>query len=264
MSVAPPRADAASVVTAHVSRAGGKRVSARRAASQKTSSGCLRAAKARGRRPTKPPCTTAASRATPRRTTPKKTRALPSRSTAQTLTSPTVEPAEPRAAAIARVLSTPCQNTALTPEPSNLPLVRGAVLCLVNTVRAQNGRAPLQPNADLEAAAESHGREMIAVDYFDHISPSGITPVDRVRQSGYIPNSEVGYVVGENLAWGTLTLSTPAAIVEAWVASPEHLANILETKYQDTGIDVRPEVPLSLAEGVEGGLYTQEFGVIVH
>ena len=189
---------------------------------------------------------------------------LGSRSTGQTSTSPTAETTEPQAAAIARVLSTPCPNAGLTPEPSNLSLVRTAVLCLVNTVRAQNGRAPLQPNVDLEAAAESHGKEMIAVDYFDHISPSGVTPVDRVRQTGYIPNSEVGYVIGENLAWGTLMLSTPAAIVEAWVASPEHLANILEAKYQDTGIDVRPEVPQALAEGVQGGLYTQEFGVIVH
>jgi uncharacterized protein YkwD len=70
-------------------------------------------------------------------------------------------------------------------------------------------------------------------------------------------------VVGENLAWGTLSLSTPEAIVNAWLASPEHLANILEAKYRETGIDVQPEVPQKLAEGVEGGLYTQEFGVIV-
>ncbi len=167
-------------------------------------------------------------------------------------------------AAIAKVLATPCQNTDLTPEASNLPLVRAAVLCLINTERAQNGRAPLQPNAQLEAAAASHGQEMIADDYFDHVSPSGETPVERVRQTGYIPSSEVGYVIGENLAWGTLSLSTPEAIVKAWIASPEHLANILEAKYEETGIDVEPEVPSSLAEGVQGALYTQEFGVIIH
>lgn len=171
--------------------------------------------------------------------------------------------ASAQSASIAEVLATPCQNTSLTPTPANLPIVRAAVLCLINTERAQHGEPPLQANRRLEAAAESHGREMLAVDYFDHVSPSGITPVDRVREAGYIPNSEVGYVVGENLAWGTLSLSTPEAIVNAWIASPEHLANILESKYRDTGIDVRPEVPKSLSEGVEGGLYTQEFGVIV-
>jgi uncharacterized protein YkwD len=173
------------------------------------------------------------------------------------------EAAASHAATIANVLATPCQNTQLTPEPANLALVRAAVLCLINTERAQNGREPLKPDSRLEAAAQSHGKEMIALNYFDHIAPSGETPVERIRATGYIPSSEVGYVLGENLAWGTLTLSTPEAIVKAWIASPEHLANILEGKYVDTGIDVEPEVPSSLAEGVQGALYTQEFGVIV-
>ena len=161
------------------------------------------------------------------------------------------------------MLATPCQNTQLNPEAGNLALVRAAVLCLINTERAQNGREPLSPDPRLEQAAESHGKEMLSLDYFDHVSPSGLTPVQRIRTTGYIPSSEVGYVIGENLAWGTLTLATPQAIVSAWIASPEHLANILEGKYRDTGIDVEPEVPQQLAEGVAGALYTQEFGVIV-
>jgi uncharacterized protein YkwD len=165
---------------------------------------------------------------------------------------------------IAKVLATPCQNAGLIPEPGNLPLARAAVLCLINTERAQHGVDPLKANAQLERAAESHGREMISLDYFNHVSPSGLTPVGRIRPTGYIPNSEDGYVIGENLAWGTLTLATPQAIVSAWIASPEHLANILESKYRDTGIDVEPEVPTELAEGAPGALYTQEFGVIVH
>jgi uncharacterized protein YkwD len=173
------------------------------------------------------------------------------------------EAAAVQAASIAQVLATPCQNTNLTPTPANLALVRASVLCLINTERAQHGEAPLLANRQLEAAAESHGKEMLALDYFDHVSPSGETPVDRVRETGYFPSTEAGYIVGENLAWGTLTLSTPEAIVNAWIASPEHLANILESKYRETGIDIEPEVPQKLAEGVEGGLYTQEFGVIV-
>jgi uncharacterized protein YkwD len=168
-----------------------------------------------------------------------------------------------QAASIAQVLATPCQNTDLTPNTANLPLARAAVLCLINTERAQHGEEPLQSDSRLEAAANGHGKEMLAVDYFNHVSPSGVTPVDRVREAGYFPSAEVGYVVGENLAWGTLSLSTPEAIVKAWIASPEHLANILEAKYRDTGIDVEPGVPQELAEGVEGALYTQEFGVIV-
>jgi uncharacterized protein YkwD len=169
-----------------------------------------------------------------------------------------------REATIAAVLVTPCQNTELTPEPANLELVRKAVLCLINKRRAASGEMPLKRNARLEQAAEAHGREMITVDYFQHVSPTGETPVERIRASGYIPGPAVGYVVGENLAWGTLNLATPQAIVTAWIASPRHLANILERQYRDTGIAVEPQVPEALAEGQPGALYTQEFGVIIH
>jgi uncharacterized protein YkwD len=180
------------------------------------------------------------------------------------VTTPASEAPASAAGVIAKVLATPCQNTQLIPEAANLALVRAAVLCLINTERAQNGKSPLSTDPRLEHAAEAHGKEMLSLDYFNHVAPSGLTPVARIRGTGYIPNSEVGYVIGENLAWGTLTLATPQAIVNAWIASPEHLANILEGKYRETGIDVEPEVPEQLSEGVAGALYTQEFGVIVH
>jgi uncharacterized protein YkwD len=168
-----------------------------------------------------------------------------------------------RAAAIARALATPCENTQLTPEPANLETARAAVLCLINRQRALGGEAPLNADPRLQAAAQSHADEMIADDYFAHVSPSGVTPVERIRATGYIPGPEFGYVIGENLAWGTLTLSTPQAIVEAWMNSPDHRANILEGRYVDTGIGIAPSVPASLSGGSPGGTYAQEFGTIV-
>jgi uncharacterized protein YkwD len=167
------------------------------------------------------------------------------------------------AATIAAVLATSCQNTELTPEPGNIGLVRGAVLCLINRKRAENGDAPLKTNPELEQAAEGHCEELIADDYFAHVSPSGETPVDRIRDTGYIPSPSDGYVIGENLAWGTYQLSTPASIVAAWIASPGHLANILESQYTETGIGITPSVPSSLAAGAPGATYAQEFGVII-
>jgi uncharacterized protein YkwD len=164
---------------------------------------------------------------------------------------------------LASVLATPCQNTQLTPEPADLEQVRAAVLCLINRERAENGETPLVRNSRLEQAAESHGSEMISLDYFQHVSPSGETPVERVRGTGYIPNPQVGYVIGENLAWGTLSLATPQAVVEAWIASPKHLANILEGQYRETGIGVTPQVPAALSGGQAGATYSQEFGVII-
>jgi uncharacterized protein YkwD len=167
------------------------------------------------------------------------------------------------AASIAAVLATPCQNTEVTPEAENLDVVRAAVLCLVNHVRAQHGETPLAPDPHLEHAAQEHSQELVDRDYFAHVSPDGESPVDRIRKTGYIPGPSFGYVIGENLAWGTLSLSTPQSIVSAWVASPGHLANILEGQYQDTGIGVVASVPPSLGNGQEGATYSQEFGVIV-
>ena len=64
-----------------------------------------------------------------------------------------------------------------------------------------------------------------------------------MRAVGYISSSRVGYEVGENIAWGTLYLATPRAIVAAWMASPGHRANILDARYRETGIGVSPHPP---------------------
>jgi uncharacterized protein YkwD len=169
-----------------------------------------------------------------------------------------------RFAALAAVLATPCQNTELMPSAANLELIRASVLCLINKERAQNGETPLALSLQLGQAAEAHDREMISDDYFEHVSPAGVTPVDRIRSTGFIPAGNVGYVIGENLAWGTLGLATPQAIANAWIASPGHLANILEAQYTETGIGVVAQVPPSLSGGAAGATYTQEFGVIIH
>ena len=168
------------------------------------------------------------------------------------------------AASIAVVLATPCQNTTLTPEQANLGLVRAATLCLINQERARRGEQPLRLDGALEQAAQGHSEEMVSEDYFAHVSPEGETPVQRLQAAGYPINPQVGYTVGENIAWGTLYLATPQSIVAAWLASPPHLANILESAYRETGLGVTPQAPPSLAQGLQGAVYSQEFGVITH
>ncbi len=108
------------------------------------------------------------------------------------------------ASTIASVLATPCENTELRPESGNLQAIDAATLCLVNQERARNGELSLTANARLKRAAQEHSEEMVSDDYFAHVSPSGLTPVERVRATGYIPGPEVGYTLGENIAWGTL------------------------------------------------------------
>jgi uncharacterized protein YkwD len=201
----------------------------------------------------------------PRVRTPKATRQRVTRTRETTPpASKKIDAAAQTAATLATVLATPCQNTQITPEAANIALAREAVLCLVNRERAEHSLAPLKANAQLEAAAEDHNAEMLEVDYFAHVAPDGETPVQRIQKTGYIASESDGYVIGENLAWGTYSLATPQAIVEAWIASPGHLANILEARYTETGIGITPAVPQSLGEGNPGATYAQEFGVLIH
>jgi len=156
-----------------------------------------------------------------------------------------------------------CAHAGLVPTRHNLNLIRAATLCLVNRERAAHGERPLRPNARLRRAAQAHTVSMAFGDYFEHIGPRGQTPLTRIRHAGYISSSRIGYEVGENIAWGTLVLATPRAIVAAWMASPGHRANILDRHYRETGIGVSPHPPRSLAHGQPGAIYTQDFGVII-
>jgi uncharacterized protein YkwD len=156
-----------------------------------------------------------------------------------------------------------CPGASLTPNEENIETIRTATLCLVNRERAENGESALQPNAQLQKAAQGHTESMVDQDYFEHVSPSGDTPLGRMIAAGYIYSSQVGYEVGENIGWGTLWLATPDAIVAAWMASPGHRANILDIHFHDTAIGVSPHAPASLAHGQAGAIYTQDFGVII-
>jgi uncharacterized protein YkwD len=156
-----------------------------------------------------------------------------------------------------------CPNASLIPTAQNIESVRAATLCLVNRERTANGVNPLQSVSTLQDSAQRHTDSMAFGDYFEHNGPGGDTPASRMRASGYIYSSRVGYEIGENIGWGTLWLATPRAIVAAWMASPGHRANILDSNFHDTGIGVSAHPPESLARGQAGAVYTQDFGVII-
>lgn len=156
-----------------------------------------------------------------------------------------------------------CANAQLEPSASNLELVRAATLCLVNRERTSRGEPALRPDGDLQRAAQAHSSDMASRDYFAHESRNGDTPLARIRATGYIFSSRLGYAVGENIAWATLWLATPRAIVAGWMASPGHRANILDATFRDTGVGIAPHPLSSLAHGESGAIYTQDFGRII-
>ena len=111
-----------------------------------------------------------------------------------------------------------CANTDVMPTPANIELVRAAILCLHNQIRAQNNLPLLKDNLKLRKAATGHSSDMVDEGYFDHTSPAGETFVDRILGSGYAKNTD-GWTLGENLAWGTGDLSTANGVMNAWMNS---------------------------------------------
>jgi uncharacterized protein YkwD len=154
-----------------------------------------------------------------------------------------------------------CDDTMLVPTSANSTRVEAATLCLVNVQRARRGERALRPNADLARSSAAHSEDMVVNNYFDHVSPAGETPLERIRKSSYLP-SRSAYMIGENIALGTMQLATPTAIVTSWMKSPGHRANILNRDFRDSGIGVVARAPSQYADGQRGATYTQQFGAV--
>jgi uncharacterized protein YkwD len=161
-----------------------------------------------------------------------------------------------RAPAIAKVAQD-CADADLEPTGDNLGRIRSAILCLHNQIRAEHGLPRLRENKRLRKAGIGHSRQMVAKRFFDHTTPSGVTMVDRILRARYVREDD-GWMLGENLAWGTGSFATPRGAVQAWMESPGHRANILKRGYRDLGVGVVIGVPVS---GAAGATYTVDFGV---
>ena len=155
-----------------------------------------------------------------------------------------------------------CEGAGLQPTEADLAVVRAATLCLVNRERDSHGQGPLATNSDLQNAAQGHSESMASGAYFEHTGPGG-SFLERIRESGYLPGPNALYSVGENIAYGSLRDATPEAIVAAWMASPGHRANILNSAFREVGIGVVPRLPPSLGGGEAGAMYTEDFGVVM-
>lgn len=158
--------------------------------------------------------------------------------------------------------SSACEGAQLQPSDTNLEQVIAATLCLIDRERASAGEQPLREDAELAHAAQGHSESMSEQGYFEHVSPDGQTPVQRLRAVGYITPAAGAYEIGENIAWGSLSDATPEAIVSAWMHSPPHRANILDSSFRDSGIGISPDLPASFADGEPGAIYTQDFGAL--
>ncbi len=122
------------------------------------------------------------------------------------------------------------------------------ILVLVNEERGKENLSPLTLNPELTIAAAKKGTDMFGKNYWAHISPTGTTPWKFITDSGY------QYVyAGENLA---KSFNTSEEVVNAWVNSPTHRANIMKKEYTDIGLAIMN----GSLNGEETTLVVQEFG----
>ena len=100
------------------------------------------------------------------------------------------------------------------------------VAALVNAVRAQNGLAALTVDAKVQRAAQVRATE--TAQSFSHTRPNGSSFSTALTEAGVTYRT-----AGENIAYGQ---STPQAVVDAWMNSSGHRANILSSSYTTIGV----------------------------
>jgi uncharacterized protein YkwD len=150
-----------------------------------------------------------------------------------------------------------CPDADLEPAADNLGRIRSAILCLHNEIRSANSLPKLREHKRLRKAALGHSRDMVKAGYFEHTTPKGVTMVDRILRARYVREDQ-GWMLGENLEWGTGALATPRGALEAWMKSPGHRANILRRSFRELGVGAVLGVPVGDATGAT---YTVDFGV---
>src|SRR5918999_3601316 len=101
-----------------------------------------------------------------------------------------------------------------------------ALLNEMNRARGAHRLPALRLDLRLQRAARAHARDMLRRGYFAHADFARRILAFRAR----------GPAVGENLAWGVGSRSTPQSIVAAWLASPSHRANLLRRGFRRVGV----------------------------
>ena len=111
---------------------------------------------------------------------------------------------------------------------ASVTVFENEVIRLVNEIRAENGLKPLSANWELSRVARFKSQDMVDNRYFSHTSPTYGSPFQMIRSFGLSFRT-----AGENIAYGQ---RTPQAVVDAWMNSSGHRANILNASYTQIGV----------------------------
>ncbi|MEV5546609.1 sigma-70 family RNA polymerase sigma factor [Streptomyces sp. NPDC052309] len=127
---------------------------------------------------------------------------------------------------------TPARPEAARPSAPAAPAAGGPaaqVLAVTNTERAKAGCAPVTLDDRLGRAAQLHSEDMSAHDYFSHTGRNGSSFADRAEAQGYPSPGAENIAQGQNSA---------ASVMQAWMDSPGHRANILNCSLKTLGVGV--------------------------
>jgi uncharacterized protein YkwD len=130
-----------------------------------------------------------------------------------------------------------CRFAHRAPNEASRKHARQAVVCLVNKMRRHHGRRGLHVRGALNESGKRHSSYMRRHSCFSHQCPGERNLIGRVEATSYLPCG-CSWRLGENIARGTRTAGTPAAIVRAWMHSPPHRAEILDRRLRDVGVGV--------------------------
>ena len=123
-------------------------------------------------------------------------------------------------------------TTSSTPNPTQTSspdrTYAQQVFDLTNQQRTANGLSDLASNAELDQSAQAYAEAMATQGFFSHSGPDGSTPGTRIAATGYQASTW-----GENIAYG---YGTPAEVMNGWMNSAGHRANILGSGYKDLGV----------------------------
>ncbi|MCA9582500.1 MAG: CAP domain-containing protein [Myxococcales bacterium] len=137
--------------------------------------------------------------------------------------------------------TTHCASVAY--QDASVNAVEDEILSRVNGYRA-SGRScgsrgnfgkthALKMNAKLRCAARKHSADMQKRNYFSHTTPAGTTFSKRISNAGYAWSS-----VGENILWSGGAPPSAKTMVDAWIKSDGHCANIMSSKFTEIGVGI--------------------------
>jgi uncharacterized protein YkwD len=163
------------------------------------------------------------------------------------------------AAAVVAALAAPssaaaCAHANQNPNDISAQEAKQATLCLLNRERTSRGIRKLHDNARLDLASRRHANDMSRRNYFEHGDFVG-----RIKSARYLKGAR-GYTLGENIAWGSWDYATPANIVDGWMHSPGHRANILNSGFHEIGLGIARGAPVGGQD--RAGTYVTDFGTI--